>query len=121
MCIRDRSSVESFAHSGWVFALSFNSTGEFLATSGYDSKVRVWDVKSKERVTTLNITAGDIENEDDILLEDENGDSLKYPPVLDVSFINKGIRSGMNSDVNEGLCCVCLDRSIRWYREAGGN
>lgn len=116
-----QTSIGSFAHNGWVFGLSFSASGEFLATCGYDSKVRVWDVKLRERVSTLNMTAGDIEAEDEILLEDENGDSLKYPPVFDVKFINKGIRAGMGSDVNEGLCCVCMDRSVRWFREAGGS
>ncbi|CCF59014.1 hypothetical protein KAFR_0F04190 [Kazachstania africana CBS 2517] len=107
----------TFAHNGWVFNLSFNSTGEFLATCGYDSKVRVWDIKLKERVSTLNLSANDIEIEDDIMLHDENGDSTKFPPIFDVKFINKGIIN----DTNEGLCCVCMDRSIRWFREAGGN
>lgn len=116
-----QASIGTFAHNGWVFGLSFNSTGEFLATCGYDSKIRVWDVKMKERVSTLNITANDVEIEEDILLEDENGDSLKYPPVMGVQFIGKGIRGGMGSDSNEGLCCVCMDRSIRWFREAGGS
>lgn len=115
-----QSNIGTYAHNGWVFGLSFNSTGEFLATCGYDSKVRVWDVKQKERVSTLNISAGDIEIEEDILLEDENGDSLKNPPVMGVTFINKGVRAGMGNESNEGLCCVCLDRTVRWFREAGG-
>ncbi|QLG71217.1 hypothetical protein HG535_0B02560 [Zygotorulaspora mrakii] len=116
----NQATIGAFAHSGWVFGLSFNSTGEFLASCGYDSKVRVWDVKSRERVSTLNITASDIEEEQEILLEDEHGDSLKFPPVMAVKFINKGVRKGMGSDTNEGLCCVCMDRSVRWFREAGG-
>lgn len=116
-----QTSIGTFAHNGWVFGLSFNSTGELLATCGYDSKIRIWDVKLKERVTTINITAGDVEIEEDILLEDENGDSLKCPPVMAVKFINKGVRGGMGNDTNEGLCCVALDRSVRWFREAGGS
>ncbi|QLQ80074.1 hypothetical protein HG537_0D00740 [Torulaspora globosa] len=115
-----QTSIGSFAHDGWVFDLSFNTTGETLATCGYDGKVRVWEVKSRERVSTINITANDIEDEKEILLEDENGNSLKVPPVFGVSFIAKGIRGGMGSDSNEGLCCVCMDRSVRWFREAGG-
>ena len=91
-----------------------------IRDSGYDGKIRVWDVKQKERVSTLNISAGDIEIEDDIVAQDENGDSLKTPPVMGVTFINKGVRSGVGSDTNEGLACVCLDRSVRWFREAGG-
>ncbi|EDO19165.1 hypothetical protein Kpol_1050p22 [Vanderwaltozyma polyspora DSM 70294] len=116
-----QTSIGSYAHNGWVFDLSFNSTGEYLATCGYDSKVRVWDVKSKERVSTINLSAGDIEIEEDILMVDENGDSLKNPPVMGVRYINKAVRGGMGSETNEGLCCVCLDRSVRWYREAGGS
>ncbi|GCF01156.1 superkiller [Zygosaccharomyces mellis] len=116
-----QTSIGTFAHNGWVFGLSFNSTGEFLATCGYDSKVRVWDVKLRERVSTLNISAGDVEIEEDIMLQDENGESVKNPPVMDVTFINKGVRGGMGSETNEGLCCVCLDRSVRWFRAAGGS
>ncbi|QLL33035.1 hypothetical protein HG536_0D05560 [Torulaspora globosa] len=115
-----QTSIGSFAHDGWVFDLSFNTTGETLATCGYDGKVRVWEVKSRERVSTINLTANDIEDEKEILLEDENGNSLKVPPVFGVSFIAKGVRGGMGSDSNEGLCCVCMDRSVRWFREAGG-
>lgn len=116
----NQNSIAAYAHSGWVFDLSFNSTGEFLASCGYDAKVRIWDVKTRERLSTLNICASDIEIEEDITSEDEYGDSLKYPPVLGVTFIDKGIRSGLGTDSNEGLCCVCSDRSIRWFREAGG-
>ncbi|CCE61659.1 hypothetical protein TPHA_0A05850 [Tetrapisispora phaffii CBS 4417] len=117
----NQASIGSYAHSGWVFDLSFNPTGNFLATCGYDSKVRVWDVKTKERVSTLNLSADDIENEEEILLEDELGDSLKRPPVMGVTYIDKGVRSGLGNDTNEGLACVCLDRSVRWFREAGGS
>ncbi|CCH62985.1 hypothetical protein TBLA_0I03300 [Henningerozyma blattae CBS 6284] len=116
----NQSSIGSFAHMGWVFGLSFNSTGEVLASCGYDGKIRVWDIKLKERLSTINISANDIEIEQDILTQDENGDSLLTPAVMDVSFIGKGIRGGMNSETNEGLVCVAMDRSVRWFREAGG-
>ncbi|SCU95380.1 LADA_0G15302g1_1 [Lachancea dasiensis] len=115
-----QTSIANFTHDGWVFNISFNSTGEYLATCGYDAKIRVWDIKQRERVSTLNISAGDIENEEDILSQDEIGDSLKTPPVMGVTFINKGVRGGIGGDTNEGLACVCLDRSVRWFREAGG-
>lgn len=115
------SSFGMFAHNGWVFGLNFNPSGELLVSSGYDSKLRIWDVKKRERVCTINITAGDIENEDEIMLEDENGESLQFPPIFDVKFFGKGIRGGMGNETNEGICCVCMDRTIRWYREAGGN
>lgn len=117
-----KGSIGTFAHNGWVFNLCFNPSGEYLATCGYDAKVRIWDVKTKERVATLNISASDIENEEDIMLEDEQGDSLSQPPIFDVKYFAKGIRSNngsMENDSNEGLCCVCMDRSIRWFREAG--
>lgn len=116
----DQSNIGMFAHNGWVFSLAFNSSGECLATCGYDGKIRVWDVKTKEHLTTLNISANDIEVEEDILLSDENGDSLRVPPVFDIEYVNKGIFNGIGNESNEGLCCVCMDRSIRWYREAGG-
>lgn len=115
-----QASIASYAHNGWVFDLSFSNSGEYLASCGYDAKVRVWDTKTRERVSTLNINASDIEIEDDIVAEDVQGDSLQTPPVLAVSFIDKGVRAGMGSSTNEGICCTCSDRSVRWYREAGG-
>lgn len=114
------SNIGLFAHNGWVFSQAFNASGENLATCGYDGKVRVWDVKTKDRVATLNISATDIEIEEDIMLTDENGDSLKTPPVFDVQYINQGTLNGVGNETNEGICCVCMDRSIRWFREAGG-
>lgn len=117
-----KGSIGTFAHNGWVFNLCFNPSGEYLATCGYDAKIRIWDIKTKERVATLNISANDIEIEEDIMLEDEQGDSLNQPPIFDVKYFAKGIRSNngsMENESNEGLCCVCMDRSIRWFREAG--
>ncbi|KAG0679622.1 superkiller [Kluyveromyces marxianus] len=116
----NQTTLASYAHNGWVFSISFNTSGEYLASAGYDGKIRIWDTKTRERVSTLNINATDIEIEEDIVLEDEHGDSLEVPPVLGVSFIKEGVRSGMGSSTNEGICCVCSDRSIRWFREAGG-
>lgn len=115
-----QTNIGLFAHNGWVFNQAFNPSGEFIATCGYDGKIRVWDIKSKERVSTLHISATDIEIESDILLTDENGDSLKTPPVFDVTYIPQGTLNGVGNEANEGLCCVCMDRSIRWFREAGG-
>lgn len=119
-------SVGTFAHNGWVFNLCFSPSGELLASCGYDSKIRVWDIKTKERVSTLNISANDIEIEEDIMLRDEQGDSMKFPPVFDVKFYGKGVRGNnigddvaLENESNEGLCCVCMDRSIRWFRQAG--
>lgn len=115
-------SVGTFAHNGWVFSLCFNPSGEYLVTCGYDAKCRVWDIKTKERVATLNISANDVEIEDDILLEDEQGDSMVKPAIFDVKYYAKGVRSAsgsMENDSNEGICCVCMDRSIRYFREAG--
>lgn len=114
------SNIGMFAHDGWVFNQSFNSSGQFLATCGYDGKIRVWDINTKERASTLNISASDIEIEEDILLHDENGDSLKTPPIFDVEYIDQGTLNGVGNETNEGLCCVCMDSSVRWFREAGG-
>ncbi|AET37450.1 SKI complex subunit WD repeat protein SKI8 Ecym_1202 [Eremothecium cymbalariae DBVPG len=116
----NQQSIVPVAHSGWLFDMSFNSTGEFLATCGYDAKIRIWDVKLREHVSTLHVSSGDIEDEKEMLLKDEHGTSLANPAVLGVSFVGKGVRGGMGSDKNEGLCSICLDRSVRWYREAGG-
>lgn len=115
-----QASLGEFAHSSWVMSLSFNDSGETLCSAGWDGKLRFWDVKTKERITTLNMHCDDIEIEEDILAVDEHGDSLAEPGVFDVKFLKKGWRSGMGADLNESLCCVCLDRSIRWFREAGG-
>ena len=94
-----------FAHNGWVFSLAFNSSGECLATCGYDGKIRVWDVKTKEHLTTLNISANDIEVEEDILLSDENGDSLRVPPYSISSMLTKVSSTVLGTNPTRG-CAV---------------
>lgn len=105
--------VGGFAHEGWVMGLSFDLTGEFLALCGYDKAVRVWNIDTKEREATIQISVTD--------LEDTTADATADISVaLDVAFIKKGVRGGAGGDLNDGLCVVSFDRGVRWYREAGG-
>lgn len=102
-----------FAHNGWVMGLSFDSTGEYLASCGYDKAVRVWNMDTKEREATINISVTDLE---DVTSEEATDVSV----ALGVKFIKKGIRGGAGGDSNDGLCVISFDRGVRWYREAGG-
>lgn len=107
--------VGAYAHEGWVFEIDFNETGEFLASAGYDGKVRVWNVTTREREATLALSPTDFDDED-IAQEDENASSS----AIGVKFIKKGTRGGAGGDNNDGLAVISLDRGIRWFREAGG-
>lgn len=107
--------VGAYAHGGWVFEIDFNETGEFLTSAGYDGKIRVWNVTTRESVATLSLSPTDFDDED-IAQEDEDASS----PAIGVKFIKKGTRGGAGGDNNEGLAVISLDRGIRWFREAGG-
>ena len=105
--------IGGFAHEGWILGLSFNGTGEFLASCGYDKVIRVWNVDTKEREATITVSITDLEDTE----HDENTD---VSVVSGVRFINKGIRGGAGGDANDGLVAISFDRGVRWYREAGG-
>ncbi len=105
--------IGGIAHTGWIFNLDFNSTGEFLVSGGYDGKARIWNTTSKEREATISISPNDLEDEDQ-----EDDEDTKA--ILDVKFIPKGYRNKSVGDKNEGVVIVGLDKGIRWYREAGG-
>ncbi|CDR38337.1 CYFA0S02e00474g1_1 [Cyberlindnera fabianii] len=107
-------SVGAYAHDGWVFEVDFNESGESLVSAGYDGKVRVWNIKTREREATISLSPTDVNDED--IVNEEDG----ICAAVGVKFINKGIRGGAGSDRNDGLVVISLDRGIRWYREAGG-
>lgn len=107
-------SVGAYAHENWVFEVDFNESGEHLATAGYDGKVRIWNVETREREATLNLSPTDVDDED--IVEEEDG----LCSAVGVKFIPPGVRGGAGGDSNDGLVVISLDRGIRWYREAGG-
>ncbi|KAL6950197.1 hypothetical protein ACO0QE_000873 [Hanseniaspora vineae] len=113
-------SLIGFAHNKWVLQNDFNESDEFCISGGLDGKLRVWNTIKRERVSTLNMSNLDIEDETKILAHDEHNNNLDNPGILGCKYIPKNYRGGMGSDSNEGLVVVCLDRSVRWYREAGG-
>lgn len=105
--------IGGFAHEGWVLGLSFDTEGTHLALCGFDKAVRVWNLETREREATINISVTD--------LEDPLGDAEVDASIASgVQFIAKGVRGGAGGDTNEGLCVVSFDRGVRWYREAGG-
>lgn len=108
-----KTTIGGFAHNGWVMGMSFNLDGSLLATCGFDKCVRVWNMETREREATINVSISDLENTD---IEEGLDTSI----VSGVSFISKGVRGGLGSDTNEGLVAISFDKGIRWYREAGG-
>lgn len=108
-----KAAVGGFAHSGWIMGLSFNEDGSLLASGGFDGYVRFWNIDTREREATIQISATDL---DDSLKVGEMDQSI----VSGVQFINKGVRFGAGGDSNQGVCVISFDRGIRWYREAGG-
>lgn len=107
-----KTTIGGFAHDGWIMGLSFDESGEILASCAFDNCVRIWNIETREREATINISPSD--------LEGTNGNELDNSIASGVQFIKKGIRAGANGDSNEGLCVVSFDRAVRWYREAGG-
>lgn len=108
-----KSTVGGFAHDGFIMGLSFNETGKFLASCGFDMCVRVWDIETRQREATLNLSTTDFETVSEVQDSDKSIAS-------GVSFIKQGIRSGYGADTNDGLCVISFDRGVRWFREAGG-
>ncbi|KAG7194078.1 uncharacterized protein KQ657_004786 [Scheffersomyces spartinae] len=108
-----KAAVGGFAHSGWIMGLSFNEDGSLLASGGFDSCVRFWNIDTREREATIQISVTDLDN---TLKIGEMDQSI----VSGVQFINKGVRFGAGGDSNQGVCIISFDRGVRWYREAGG-
>lgn len=105
-----------FAHDGWCLSLSFNEEGEYLASGGFDNKVRIWNVATKEREATITISKTDVS--DEILANDNS--PLDKTACCALKFINKGVMKDEGGLTNDGIVMVGLDRAIRWFREAGG-
>lgn len=103
------------AHESWIFALDFNQDGDLLLSAGFDGKLRVWDIESREREATLTSSVSDFSSE-------SAGRSLEgdLVGILDAKFIRKGVRASTGLATNDGIVTVGMDRGVRWYREAGG-
>lgn len=105
--------VGNFAHSKWCLAIDFNEQGDKLVSCSLDNTVRVWDVESRTFLTSLKLNETDLDDKDVAQLNDMDSSactSIKYiPPGI---FGEDGL--------NEGIVVVGFDRSIRWFREAGG-
>ncbi|ODV77346.1 WD40 repeat-like protein [Suhomyces tanzawaensis NRRL Y-17324] len=107
-----KSTIGGFAHEGWIMGLSFDEEGKNLASCGFDKCVRVWNLDTRERESTITVSISD--------LEDTEHDEFDKTVLSGVEFIKKKVRGGAGGDTNEGLCVISFDRGIRWYREAGG-
>ncbi|KAK6457772.1 WD40-repeat-containing domain protein [Scheffersomyces xylosifermentans] len=106
-------SIGGFAHNGWIMGLSFDSTGETLASCGFDRCVRIWNVETREREATIGLSITDLE-------DTEHDEMMDKSIASGLAFIKPGLRAGPGGDNNEGLCVVSFDRGVRWFREAGG-
>ncbi|KAJ5186001.1 Meiotic recombination protein Ski8/Rec14 [Penicillium cf. griseofulvum] len=92
----DTSSGEQIAnlsgHSAWILSLSWGNTGEYLLSSSFDGKVKVWSMETKTCVATHSETDKAIWN-------------AKWLPKVGKT---------------EGFATAGANRSIAFYREATG-
>lgn len=86
-------------HEGWIFSLSWNQAGDFLLSSSYDGKVKVWSFETMSVVNTQT-------------------DNDK--PLLSCAWLDKGWGKGVIGGKNKGFVTVGEENAIRWYREAAG-
>lgn len=105
--------VGNFAHSKWCLSIDFNQEGNHLVSCGLDNLVRIWDVESRTCVTMLKLNPTDLDDEEVDKLNDLDTSSCAC-----IKYVAKGIFKEDGN--NDGLVVVGFDRSIRWYREAGG-
>lgn len=105
--------VGSYAHKKWCMAVAFNASGTLIATGGFDNKIRIWDVETRQCEATLQLNTTDISDEDL-----ETSTSLDESACVDLQFVAPGLID--DDGKNDGLIVVGLDRAIRWFREAGG-
>ena len=105
--------VGNFAHSKWCMSIAFNKDGKKLVSCGLDNLIKIWDVESRSCLNTLKLNATDLEDEDVLKLDD-----MDISACTSVTFVEQGIFK--EDGQNDGLVVVGFDRSIRWFREAGG-
>lgn len=105
--------VGNFAHSKWCLSIDFNQEGDKLVSCGLDNLVRIWDVESRSCVTMLKLNSTDLDDD-----EVEKLNDLDTSACTCIKFVRQGIFK--EDGQNEGLVVVGFDRSIRWFREAGG-
>lgn len=86
-------------HEGWIFSLAWSETGEFLLSSCYDGKAKIWSLETMACVFTIT------ENE---------------KPLLNATWLDKGWGKGVIGGKNKGVVTVGEERAVRWYREAAG-
>lgn len=41
-------------HQSWIFSLDWSYTGEYMLSAGWDGKVKVWNVETRQCVATQN-------------------------------------------------------------------
>jgi ribosome biogenesis protein YTM1 len=62
-------------HSGWVSSVCWSPTSEYILCSGsYDSTIRVWDVRSKTPL--YSVEAEDTDKKDKVLSVHWNGEKI---------------------------------------------
>lgn len=105
--------VGNFAHSKWCLSIDFNKTGDKLVSCGLDNNIRVWNVETRTCVNTLRLNSTDLDDDAVSKLND-----MDTSACTNIKFVPQGIFK--EDGQNDGLVVVGFDRSIRWYREAGG-
>ncbi|CCE78137.1 Piso0_000752 [Millerozyma farinosa CBS 7064] len=108
-----KATVGGFAHEGWIMGLSFDESGGFLASCGFDNCVRIWNMDSREREATIKLDIKDLE-------DTEHDEEMDNSVASGVKFVKKGVRGNSLGTKADGLCVISFDRAVRWYREAGG-
>ncbi|KAJ5772822.1 hypothetical protein N7457_007718 [Penicillium paradoxum] len=92
----DTSSGEQIAnlsgHTAWILSLSWSNTGEYLLSSSFDGKVKVWSMETKTCVATHSETEKAVWN-------------ARWLPKIGKT---------------EGFATAGANRSIAFYREATG-
>lgn len=87
-------------HEGWIFSLTWSQGGDFLLSSSYDGRSRIWSLESMKCVNTQS-------------------DSDR--PLLGSAWLDKGWGKGVIGGKNKGFVTVGEEKIIRWYREAAGS
>jgi superkiller protein 8 len=85
---------------GILFSVDWNETGEYLLSTSYEGKSKVWWMESRACVATQNDTTD---------------------PLFAGCWLQKGWGTAVIGGVNQGFATVGADTSLRWYREAAGS